>query len=123
MQTEQTTKDRLIFVQREIANLRRGMRFQQTVFVFLLVTLVGLFGLGAVEHKPKIVRANRFEVTDRDGNVVARLGHYHRGSGSLEILTREGKVVIEASALKGNGLFKVFKENGEIILTSERSGT
>ena len=59
---------------------------------------------------------------DRDGNVVARLGHYDRGSGFLEILTREGAVVMEASALKGNGLLKVFKETGEIIFTSDRSG-
>ena len=83
---------------------------------------MAVIGFGAAESIPDNIRAKRFEVIDKDGNVVARLGHYHRVSGFLEILTREGAVVIEASALQGNGLLKVYRENGKVILTTEKSG-
>lgn len=111
-----TTEERL-------QRLERQCRWYHHLFVLVVLGLVAFFSFGTVDSIPNIVRAKRFEVTDKDGNVVARLGHYHRGSGYLEILTREGAVVIEASALRGNGLLKVYRENGEVILTTERSGS
>ena len=111
-----TTEERL-------QRLERQCRWYGNLIVLAGLGIVALVGYGAVESIPDIIRAKRFEVIDKDGNVVARLGHYHRGSGSLEILTREGAVVIEASALRGNGLLKVSTENGEVILTTEKSGS
>ena len=108
--------------EQRIDKLEQQCRLYRNLFILAGLMLVALIGYGAVESIPNIIRAKRFEVIDKDGNVVARLGHYHRGSGSLEILTREGAVVIEASALRGNGLLKVYRENGEVILTTEKSG-
>ena len=110
-------------MENRIEKLERQCRWFRNLFILAGLVVMAMIGFGAAESIPNNIRAKRFEVIDKDGNVVARVGHYHRGSGSLEILTREGAVVIEASALRGNGLLKVSRENGEVILTTEKPGS
>ena len=109
-------------MEQRIEKLEQQYRIYRNLFILAGLAVVAVVGFGATESIPNIIRANRFEVIDKDGNVVARLGHYYRGSGSMEIFTREGAVVIEASAPRGNGLLKVYRQNEEVILTTEKSG-
>ena len=106
-----------------LAKIENRLRFQRRIIAFLLIAVVALVGFGSVGSVPKLIRANQFEVVDKDGNVVSRLGHFHRGSGALEILTREGKVVVIASALRGNGYLKIYQDRGELLFSTEDVGS
>ena len=109
-------------MEQRIEKLERQNRIYRNLFILAGLVVVALLTWGAARPITGLIQARRFEVTEKDGNVVARLGHYYRGSGSLEILTREGAVVIETSALQGNGFLKVYREHGEVIFTTEKSG-
>ncbi len=109
-------------IESRLASVERQLRFQRAIIVFLLIALLAFVGFGALGSVPTLIRAKRFEVVDKDGNVVARLGHFHRGSGALEIFTREGEVMVIASALSDSGYLKIYREKGEVIFTTDDIG-
>ncbi len=109
-------------IESRFSHIERQLRFQRALIVFLLIALLALVGFGALGSVPALVRAKRFEVVDKDGNVVARPGNFHRGSGALEIFTREGEVMVIASALSDSGYLKIYREKGEVIFTTDDVG-
>ena len=69
-------------------------RLQKDVFWTKCVALVLFLGLAAVSiinwpKHPKTVEANEFQVTDRTGNVVARLGQYGFGETCLTLIANK----------------------------------
>ena len=120
MKREAIGDGRLLQVEARLARLERKYRLALAGTGLAVAMWVAAIALGAASPLPETIQARAFEVLDKDGNTVARLGHRFKGSGFLVILTREGKPVIRASALGDAGVLTVATAGGRVLFRAPR---
>jgi hypothetical protein len=107
---------RLSRLEQQMTAQRRSLRRSRTACAVLGFALIGTIGLAAASQRPveQVIQANRFEVLDRNNNLVAALDADALG-GKLDLWTIEGRNVLRAATNDAGGDITIWNTRGSAV--------
>jgi len=117
-----TVEQRLASIEASLRRWRRGTL--GLAVAFGLLTIVAAQPPGP-PRAPDLIRAQRFEVVDDDGNTLLTLRANKSGNGLLESFTKDGqRLALITSNDRRNGVVGVYNPKGDWVtaLTADEQG-
>jgi hypothetical protein len=99
----------------ELTNQVQTLKRMIYGLAFLLIAVV-VITTNSLQNIPDVIQANKFEVLNQDGDVVASL-YYDMGGGMLSLSSKDGHVVagLGSDEVNGGGVLGINNNHGKVI--------